>query len=581
MQKRLWENFIYNVQNVASCLTEGENMSTKAEKRKEDKEAIARKKAMDEMKELHNLMTSLTHDTTISLQIDDNEPTAYYSFKEHKMVITRGCLPLGIEEFPIVYRKLQDGLICHESGHIVKTKPMWERWCKWIKSKKNQKLAHAIFNIIEDKRVNTFMEMRYRFDVGKRLHLLRELTAKTWEPVAHAKYDTNKDKLSKGAIIISALAQKGLYEGDISWVLKDLTDAEKQELDKLLNLLEGSRHSQIPEKLLITANEMYQILEPHTDFRDITFLLHAMIQDGKIKGTITGELKKLLEGFEKRIRKKLQEAAAKGKDAKDQDDMNKLLSAGTGTGANIPAPNPNWREYQRLRDKNEPEIQRLLAKLKKDLKPNVQNKTFQTRGRIMPGIVGKAYVSSLRRPVEDIYIHKETTLEKRKIAMAVVVDFSGSMTETEAKDVLTILGETFGRWCEDYAFSIFTFSDTYQKIKTNFEAYANTKGRIGGDIQSGGTMLALCLKDVAKMINAVEEDRTKMVVIASDFCLGDDNETKEIIQAMKDQNIKVIGVGMCMGSAQAARRFTDLYTFVKHPRDLPEKFIEVYEKAVL
>ena len=551
------------------------------EKRKADKEAIEHKRAMDELRELHNLMTSLTHDTTISLKIDDSEPTAYYTFKEHTMVITRQCLPMGIEEFPIVYRKLQDGLICHESGHVVKTKPMWERWVKWIKSKKNQKLAHAIFNIIEDKRVNCFMEMRYRFDVGKRLHLLRELTAKTWEPVAHAKYDTNKDKLSKGSILISGLAQKGLYEGDISWVLKDLTDEEKKNLDTLLGLLEGASHLQIPEKLLITAEEMYKILEPHTDFRDITFLLHSMIQDGKIKGTVTPEIRKILEAFEKKIRSKLnQRSKGKGKDAKDKDDE-RLLTAGTGTGSNIPAPTPNWHEYERLRNKNEPEIQRLLARLKKDLKPNVQNKTFQSRGRIMPGIIAKAYTSSLRRPVEDIYIRKETSLEKRKIAMAIVVDFSGSMSDVEAKDVLTILGETFGRWCEDYAFSIFTFSDTYQKIKTNFEQYANTKGRIGGDINSGGTMLAACLKDVTKMIMCVEEDRTKMVVIASDFCLGDDSETKEVVKSMVDHGIKVIALGMCMGSQQSAKRFSDLYCFVKHPRDLPEKFIEIYEKAVL
>lgn len=551
---------------------------SQADKRREDKEAIQRKKELDELKQLHNLMASLTHDTTISLKIDDTEPTAYYTFKEHTMVITRQCLPAGIEEFPIVFKKLQDGLICHESGHVVKTKPMWKRWCKWIKSKKNQKLAHAIFNIIEDKRVNTFMELRYRFDVGKRLRLLRELTAKTFEPVAHAKYDTNKDKLSKGAILVSALAQKGLYDGDISWIINDLNDVEKKELDDLLSLLEGTKHLQIPEKLLMTAEQMYKILEPHTDFRDITFLLHAMIQDGKIKGAITPELKKLLQVFEKRVKKKLKEAMGEGKKAEDEDQ--RLLSAGTGTGANIPAPTPNWKEYQRLVMKNEPEILRLLAKLKKELRPNIQNKTFQSKGRIMSGIIGKAVVSSMKRPVEDIYIKKETILEKRKIAMAIVVDFSGSMSEEEAKDVLTILGETFGRWCEDYAFSIFTFSDTYQKIKTNFEQYANTKGRIGGDIQSGGTMLANCLKDVTKMILCTEEDRTKIVVVASDFCLGDDNETREVIKAMIDADIKFIAVGMCYGSAQAAKRFSDLYTYVKHPRDLPEKFIEVYEKAV-
>jgi len=556
-------------------------MSTQSDKRKEDKEAIERKRQMDELKELHNLMTSLAHDTTISLKIDDTEPTAYYTFKEHTMVITRQCLPMGIEEFPIVFRKLQDGLVCHESGHVVKTKPMWERWVKWIKSKKNQKLAHSIFNIIEDKRVNVFMETRYRFDVGKRLKLLRELTAKTWDPVAHAKYDTNKDKISKGSILISALAQKGLYEGDISWVMADLNDAEKQVLDSLLGLLEGASHLQIPEKLLITADQMYKLLESHTDFRDITFLLHAMIQDGKIKGTVTPALKKLLEAFEKKIRKRRQDKTkGSGKKGENKDDLH-LLTAGIGTGSNIPAPTSNWGEYQRLVQRNEPEIQRLLAKLKKDLRPNVQNKTFQTRGRIMPGIIAKAYASSLRRPVEDIYIHKETTLEKRKVAIAVVIDFSGSMSDEEAKDVLTILGETFGRWCEDYAFSIFTFSDIYQKIKTNFEQYANTKARIGGDIQSGGTMLAACLRDVLKMVNCVEEDRTKMIIVASDFCLGDDAETKEVIQSMKDNNVKFIAVGMCMGSAQSAKRFSDLYTYVKKPRDLPEKFIEVYEKAVL
>jgi hypothetical protein len=213
------------------------------------------------------------------------------------------------------------------------------------------------------------------------------------------------------------------------------------------------------------------------------------------------------------------------------------------------------------------------------MKSRVKRKMNQRRGRIMSNIVSQCYVNSMRHNLRNIYLNNNVEFEKCKVSIGFLVDFSGSVDRMTAENIITILNEVFGNYVEDYAFALAVFGANSQKVKTFYETFENTKARIGNiSVNAGGTEISVLLDAFLKMFNGLDTNRRKILVIASDFSFGDNQEALELIKLYPLANIELIFIGFSgytnvnnWGEPLKVNR-----TKIDDVDELPSAFLDVY-----
>jgi hypothetical protein len=294
--------------------------------------------------------------------------------------------------------------------------------------------------------------------------------------------------------------------------------------------------------------------------------------EGSLKGDISKKLKDKLE-------KMIKEEEEKEKKDKIEDDLAKGNGAGEGTGLEIASPDVDEGKYNDLINDVKPQIDRLLAKLKQIVRPQVQRDIYQKRGRMMSNLVSRSYVNSLMRPVTNIHVQNTLRLEKEKVNIAMLIDYSGSVSRKDALDITTILCEVFGNYVEDYGFAIGAFAEDNQWIKRFIEPFNNTRARIPNvSVNSCGTRLHDLLENALKMFNSIHEERRKILVIASDYCLSDTDEVVKLLELYAKAGIQIILFGFDNSSV---RHFAPHIKGIQRIEmsdihNLPEDFLEVY-----
>lgn len=539
------------------------------------------KEISQQLSQLQQIAFTITKDKTISVKYNPKEHTAFYEPQKNQITLTSNCFPKGIDKYPIAHAKLLDGLLTHETGHALLTNPLLDRYKRFEDSKLYKILAHHIINVIEDKRINYFMAMRYRHDLGKRLEFLLSLTKNMIEK--HVSNNLEKVeanlKNAEAKKLLTILVNKGLYNADLPELEKTLTKEQKLEAKTILETLEQTKYQRVAHDLINSAETIYKIISKHIDKEDNLVQYIPILSDGELSDSLDKELEAELKEEQKK------------QDEKDKEDLEKQLSNGLGYGTDkgdlINSPEPNEFVYNKLVNKNQAEITELLNKLKRTVKPIVCKQIFQRKGRLMNSIISKAYTNSLRREVRNIYQSSNVTFEKQKVAMQILLDFSGSMERETALDITTILTEVFSAWLEDIAFSVLVFGTDYQKVKTFYEQSSNTKARIGNiSVNASSTNCAKPLEDILKMFNGIDtKDRTKLLVIASDFSFSDSTEVKEILEHIERANIKLLFIGLCsvdndnfLGILPNSKNV--FRTIIEKPSDLPNLFLDIYTRAI-
>jgi len=543
-----------------------------------------------QLKELQQIAITITRDNSISVVYKPKERTAYYEQSKNKITLTSNCLPRGIEKYPSAHAKLLDGLTAHECGHALLTNPLEDRYNRFENSKPFRNLAHFIVNVIEDKRINYFIELRYRHDLGKRLEFLRRLVKDMCEKALEQKLKTaklellDKQKNKTARQLISLLVNKGLYECDLPNLEKLLDAKAKSELAKMLEVLENTKYQRVAHDLVSSAEILYSTIARYiTSSSEDNALGEGIpiLSEGNLEGSLSEDIKEDLEDLEQKEREKAKE--------QQKQNLDKQLSKGLGYGIDkgdlIPSPECDIDAYNLLVNRNSAEISELLNKLKRTVKPLVNRAIFQRKGRLMNSIISKAYCNSLRREVTNIYQSSNVYFEKQKVALEILIDLSGSMDRQTALDICTVLTEVFSAWLEDKAFSVLVFGADYQKIKTFYEQSVSTKARIGAiSVSASATNITKPLEDSLKMFNGVDTERTKILVIASDFCFSDRDTAKEILEDIEKSGIKLLFIGLCsvdssnyLGILPNSKNV--FRTIVDNPRDLPSLFLSIYTKA--
>jgi len=539
------------------------------------------------LRELREIAISLTNNRNIRVNYDSKAKNPQIVFEDLKtnksqITLTLSIYPEWVTKIEPIAQKILDGDCGHECGHEIISKPIWERFNNWVtKIKRNRgyfNLAHHIVGIVEDKRVNYFITARWRHDIGKRLKLANLILKDSSETVFRNGTVQITNQFGDAPIIMSILSNQGIYEAEIPEAWQKLSKKGKEACERCLSILDDVQYKRLGIDVIRACQEIYDqiaALLPKGAENQIKIYIPARC-GGQLRGEISDELKQQLEALVEAELKKEEEDKLKNL----LEDLLRGEGAGEGTGEEIESPEPDFEAYQALVDRNKPEITRLLNTLKQLVKVTLKRDIFQRRGRIMPSLQTKAYVNSLRQTVKDIYLSVTSQFEKEQVAIGFLFDFSGSVDRTEALDITTILTEVFGNYVDDYGYAVACFGANSQKIKTFFETYENTKARVGNiGVSPSGTEIHVLLTAFLKMFNNITSNRRKILVIASDFCFGDDSEARDIIRLYPKANVELIFIGFC-NCENVNNWGSDLVkakrTTIKEVSELPERFLEVY-----
>jgi len=533
------------------------------------------------LNQLRAIALAISKCSEISVEYSDEISTACIDLENLNIMLTKNCLPDDIENYPTLYQYLLDGLCAHEAGHYVKTRPIESRYQLFENRQRFKRLAHHIVNIIEDKRVNHFIINRYRFDFGRRLALTLDVINKSMTKELEKKLPKSYHNV---LLMMNILVHEGLYNGKgNSKLYAQLTDSQKADLKVCLSLLEKAKFTQIKSELIRISQEMYNLIAKYIDSHSDEGI--GELIPNQAGGNLgIGSMDKASKAKAEKLEKEKEEKT-KNKQNNRENDLSRSRGAGCSHGNNIPTPKPNQPKYFALVRRNAKRISELMDMLKTFVKPYTVKQIFQKRGRIMNKILAKAYVNSFRRNVSRIYIKNETHYEKQKISMGFLIDYSGSMNFSESQNSVTILNEVFGNWLDDESYAIIVFGGDYQKIKTFFEQFSNTRCRIGGiSVNSSATNMAKCTSDMRKMFNSITDERLKLMVVCSDFYFGDRGETiRELHKCAKD-GIRLIFVSFGNRTMfhDILPKVQDVYrTYVSDITELPKLFSETMANAIM
>ncbi len=543
-------------------------------------EARTKANFSQELEELRNLAVYLTKDTGIHLKYDAKAETCSFDHKENLIVLTTNAYPDYVKNNERICRKLLDSSCAHEAGHRTKTVPLLpyvERHIQRLKLHKRSfpELFSLIVNTVEDKRINIFNKDRYRFDVGKRQEL-KELIFKDQIETNLAK-ELKDPKITKAGLLLGAIGNKTLYNVDITPILAKLDADEQKDVQEALRLCEAVKYKSLRIDVFNTYVQIYDLIAKHIkeDANAGQLMVRYVLGSGYAGKLIKGDVSDALKQALAQIVKEEEDA-----EKKLEEDLKKGEGAGQGTGLEIPPPEPDIAEYEQIVASVKPEIDRLLGKLKRIMKPIVSQEIYQRQGRIMANILARSYINSLHRNVQNIYVKRTVKLEKEKIALGMIIDFSGSVDKETALKITTILTEVFGNFVEDYGFAIGAFGENCQRIKSFFEEFNNTRARIANiNVSSCGTRLHDLLVSFLKMFNNIHEERRKVLVIASDFSLCDQEESEKVIEAYSKSGIELVFMGFdsCKANLNTfASKIKAKRTEIDDIANLPERFLDVY-----
>lgn len=543
---------------------------------------------MGEIEELHNIAVSIMKTSKINVIMDNKLPTAMTDFKN--IYVTTSLVPQELRRYKRVVSRVLDGEVSHEAGHIVITAPVKEKLKTWVTRQRNMQLANIVHQSLEDKRVNHYILQRYRFDFAFRLQLLADVSNRLWVDtlkmqLAQMRNSTPANTMKPEEqfveqILIPISILKGLWHWEIEKDFK-MNQEQKDFGQRVAKVFDEARFDKMTMAVVNRHQQLYDILEERIQKSGEEPQKSCPKSVGGEMDLQSGqETKKALAKMEKSLKEAEEKAKAEEeREGKGKGDKDSQMAIGTGSGLNIPTPEPNEAEYQRLVQKNREHIERLLNLLKKLAKSKLLTDKWRKQGRFMTEILAKAFASSTRRKVQDVYSSRTMQLERAEACIGLIVDLSGSVSEEDAKDSLTVIAEVCGRWLRDEDFAIMVFGSDYQKVKAFVEPYHTTRIRIGGVRTMGGTELYSPLNEMYQMMKAQRNNRAKILMIVSDFYVSEEEKCKELIKHIEKDDISVIGLGIDSTSEEHIKQYCERAKYIGKITELPEAVFDLYREV--
>lgn len=519
------------------------------------------------IKKYYDIAVTICRNSDINVALVPEEKTAVSYLDRNEIVFGVYSFPRSIFLYePEITNVLIKGLIVHEAGHLLLTKPIWFRMKHWIDTKSSDYyLKNEIFNVLEDIRIEEYLKLRYKYDFGKDIEFLNRVLSlsieKHLEKIKKSGKASSVPYFRKG-FILSLIIYKFVYgfpEEELLEVARKTGTSEKI-VREAWKIAEEIKYKRIASDILKVNHKLFEFLSNINGQVGLKGFIPC-IKGGSLQLHIPVKIRN-------KLREKLKTK---------NNFMGQAISraGGKGLGDNIPAPEPNPNKYLMYVQQVKEEIRELKRLLKRKLEVYYTRNRYQKRGRIMNDNLARLYVSSKRRNLRRIFIRPVPQQKRKNVAICLMVDFSGSVPRNIARKSLTILAEAFGDFIPSSQFAIVVFASDYQRIKLFSENWNNVKARIGGNLNVGfGTMGSNCLRDIQRMFNSINHNTQKLLILVSDFCFNDIEKTKKrIINMINYSKVKMAFIGVSHSEYQFAQiPVKQIYDI----SELPEKVAELY-----
>lgn len=531
---------------------------------------------------------AVLRDTSFTVEIKDL-PTSMVHLNRKRIYISDRAIPTNLRIYEPIVRRMRDGIAVHEAGHIMLGYPLIPLTRAYLEKHRGSALARVCHNIIEDRRINYRLAARYRWDFGKRLQEVSDVTAKSWLHTLQLEVDAvnagKKTAHTLGEVFHQWVCIEGLYDLDC----KDLRDkfyrmwgggVNKDQVEKdflkVCELIRESEYVAQGRKIFDMVEQVHTIFSKYVP-EDVAADTLAGFMGGVKQLWAPGDMESDFDHEQN----ELNEAREKGLDEPGEDSLGGY-GAATGSGLEIPCPEPDIGEYQSLVMKNASYIDALLRKLKKLIQPYTVTTKWRRAGRFMSEVLAHAYAQSMSVPVDSVYQRREVRVEPLRSAVALLVDVSASVSTEEARDLLTIISEVCGRWLRDDDIAIGVFGGIFQRIKAFVEPYHTTKTRIGSVKCLSGTVAGPPAAAFGAMLRSIGK-RRRVFVFVSDYDLSDQTEFQKEVEAMRKDGVLIAGIAFGHTSKRKAENVLgggSNIRVISGPQALPDAFFDVYRDAV-
>lgn len=530
---------------------------------------------------------AILKDTTFTVELKDL-PTSMVHLNRRRIYISDRAIPANLRIYEPIVRRMRDGLATHEAGHILLGYPLIQMAKDFIARHDGTALCRVVLNIVEDRRINYRLALRYRWDFGKRLDEVTKVVRESWHHTLHMELD-EVDAHARlphtlGDVFHQLVSIQGLYGKDTKdlrdrfyamWKGSVPQDVIEKDFLQACAIIEDASYVAQGRRVFAVADALYDILVKYVP-EDVAVDTFAGFMGG-VKDIIAPTDMEAEFGVEQ---KALEEERERGGDTRSLDSVGGY-SAASGTGLEIPAPDPDMPGYVGLVSRNAHHIDALLRKLKRLVQPYMVTSKWKRHGRFMSEVLAHAYTESMVVPVENVYQRTEMRVEPLRSAIGLLVDVSASVSTEEARDLLTIISEVMGRWLMDQDFAVGIFGGSFQRIKVFVEPYHTTRARIGNVQCLSGTMAGAPTGSFLSMLRSLGK-RRRVFVLMSDFVFFDDADFQRELAGMRRDGVHIVGIAFGNTTAARARRVlgTDNVRYVPGPQALPDAFFEVYRDVV-
>jgi len=528
--------------------------------------------------ELRAIAVTVMGTNEVSVIRDDGAPTAYTD-NEGSIVVTEQLIPASLRAHGELVRTLFDAQALHEAAHNVRSRGRAQ--CGDRLQARHKGLGQFVWFIFEDVNVNHFLKSRYAYDdYSRRLKLLEEVVGLCWHAAVMADLvavGPVSRKRTAGQLFASAVGMAVVYGVEVGDIMEALAAekafgirAMRKDMTAVAEMAQQYRFVVRPAEAYDILERAVAVLKRYTD--DMPMLLVPKATHGAADIDAPKDLAERLG---------LKGAPSGGRPLHGGRAENpSTIARGVGTGMEIGPPAPDRARYGRILELVRPEVQRLLDLLKRSMATRTVRRDWQRTGRLMYHALPSAVAASHAARVENLFSSTELVLERRRVALCLLVDLSSSMDQLEAQRILTTIAEVCGRWLRDESYAIISFGSEFARIKAFIEPYHNTRARIGGLECMGGTEALPPVVACHKMLRSFGSDTDRILVFVSDFGIEEPATMEPVWKALEADGIGVVGI--CLGGdAKSARAHLGKHArSIGGLRELPEAFVELYLEAV-
>jgi hypothetical protein len=437
--------------------------------------------------------------------------------------------------------------VCHAAGHAKLTD--FSKYEKWIEGK-NKERAYAVFEFIEDIRVNNFLQNNfpeYHSEIKKiKQHLLSLI---------------EKEEIKD----IQKHSKKIFSDRFVDSVKKQRDELQKQIMN--LDLEDTKRTLAIADRVYESSNILTEQKLPYEDHYSHPKQIKKWNENISI--SLEGKFQEICDRFGdvwlEQIKRRNKVTKKYGKITNDLE-FDKVDFAAENIG-----------EYLRLKNSTHLFLKKMSSQMK--LTPNIMDEG-------MPEDMGllemQAAIQAVAAQNASIQMFEQDDVRKIEEEWAIVVDTSSSMRLKfdEMKKFAICLGEAAnevnsrnGKW------GFFTFNNNFSIVKDHYEKFdQSAKSRIGGIEINGLSFIADAVKLCSRILDRENIERRYIFLITDGQALGSheaDTKMTAAIEEARKKGISVVGIGvpqgntkiysMCMpyeGLRKTVSRFLNAYTIL-------------------